>query len=242
MGDRKGDLMNINKVISVSDAVSHIQSDMSIMVGGFGLIGSPLTLIEQLTEKNVQNLTIYSNNIGESGKGLGKLLVQGKIKKVVGSYFTSNRDVVQKYNNGLINVELLPQGTFAEAIRAGGAGLGGIYTKTGVGTKLAENKETKIIDGEEFLFQKALKADIALIRAWKADRAGNLVYYKTARNFNPNMATAAKYVIAEVDEIVEVGELAPDEIVTPHIYVDAIVESEIILTEKGVVQRDKSKV
>lgn len=230
--------MKNNKVVSVSEAISHIQSDMSIMVGGFGLVGCPLTLLEELIEHDVGNLTIYSNNLGESGKGLGKLLVQGKIKKAIGSYFTSNRDVAHFYNKGLIDVELLPQGTFAEAIRAGGAGLGGIYTKAGIGTKLAENKETKMIDGEEFLFQKALKADVAIIRAWKSDRAGNLVYYKTARNFNPNMATAAKYVIAEVDEILEVGELAPDEIVTAHLYIDAIVKSQIILTEKGVVQRD----
>ncbi|WP_431028758.1 CoA transferase subunit A [Lysinibacillus sp. LZ02] len=234
--------MKRDKQVSVLEAISRIQSGMSIMVGGFGLIGSPLTLIEQLTEHDVKDLTIYSNNIGESGKGLGKILQQGKIKKAVGSYFTSNRDVVKLYNKGEMEVELLPQGTFAEAIRAGGAGLGGFYTKTAVGTKLAEDKEIKVIDGEEYLFQKSLRADVAIIRAWKADRAGNLIYYKTARNFNPNMATAASYVIAEVDEIVEVGELSSDEIVTPHLYVDAIVESRLVLTKEGVVERDKCKV
>lgn len=227
--------MNINKVVSIDDAVSKIQSDMSIMVGGFGLVGSPLTLIEKLTTLDITNLTILSNNIGESGKGLGKILQQGKIKKAIGSYFTSNKDVVQKYNNGEIEVELLPQGTFSEAIRAGGAGLGGFYTKTAVGTKLAEGKETKIINQEEFLFQPSLKSDIALIRAWKADRAGNLIYYKTGQNFNPNMATAATYVIAEVDEIVEIGSLPPESIDTSHLYVDAIIQSELILTNEGVV-------
>lgn len=234
--------MKVDKVVSVEEALSHITSKTSIMVGGFGLVGSPLTLIEKLTELDITDLTIYSNNIGESGKGLGKLLVQGKIKKVVGSYFTSNKDVVQQYNKGLIEVELLPQGTFAEAIRAGGAGLGGFYTKTGVGTKLSIGKESKIIDEEEYIFQKSIKTDVALIRAWKADKAGNLIYYKTARNFNPNMATAAKYTIVEVDEIVEVGELNPDEIVTPHIYIDAIIESQLILSEKGILQREKSEI
>jgi len=216
-----------------SQAITHIQSGMGVMVGGFGLVGSPLTLIEQLIQHDVKDLTIYSNNIGESGKGLGKLLNQGKIKKAVGSYFTSNRDVVQLYNKKELDVELLPQGTFSEAIRAGGAGLGGFYTKTAVGTKLAEGKPTMVIDGEEYLFQKSLKADVAIVRAWKADKLGNLVYYKTARNFNPNMATAAKFVIAEVDEIVEVGELNPDEIITPHLYVDAIVKCEITIEHVG---------
>ena len=231
--------MNINKVTTVNEAMQNVHSNMSIMVGGFGLIGSPLTLIEKLTQLDIYDLTIFSNNIGESGKGLGQVLNQGKIKKAVGSYFTSNRDVVAKYNNDEIEVELLPQGTFSEAIRAGGAGLGGFYTKTAVGTKLAEGKETKIINGEEYLFQPSLTADVAFIRAWKADRAGNLVYYKTGRNFNPNMATAAKYVIAEVDEIVEIGELSPDEIVTPHLFVDAVVKSEWILAKEGVVQREQ---
>ena len=159
---------------------------------------------------------------------------QGKLKKAIGSYFTSNRDVAKYYNAGELELELLPQGTLSEAIRAGGAGIGGFYTKTAVGTDLAKGKEIKEFDGEEYLLQKGLKADVAIIRAWKADRLGNLVYYKTAQNFNPNMATAASYVIAEVDEIVEVGELSPDEIVTPHLYVDAIVKSEWILTKEGV--------
>lgn len=213
-----------------------VKSGDSIMVGGFGLIGSPLTLIDELTRHDVKDLTIISNNVGEAGRGLGLLLRQGKIKKAIGSYFTSNREVAQWYNEGKLEIGLLPQGTFSEAIRAGGAGIGGFYTKTAVGTELAKGKETKEIDGETYLFEKALKANVALVRAEKADTKGNLIYYKTARNFNPIMATAADYVIAEVDEIVEEGELSPEEIVTPHLYVDAIVTSRLILTNEGVVE------
>ncbi|MCZ2258444.1 CoA transferase subunit A [Sporosarcina sp. G11-34] len=226
--------MRINKQKTISAVVGNIKSGQTIMVGGFGLIGCPLSVIEYLKEHDVSELTVISNNVGESGEGLGILLRQGKFKKAIGSYFTSNRDVAKYYNAGELEIELLPQGTMSEAIRAGGAGIGGFYTKTAVGTDLAIGKELKEIDGEKYLLQKSLKADVAIIKAWKADRMGNLVYYKTARNFNPNMATAASYVIAEVDEIVEVGELSPDDIVTPHLYVDAIVKSEWILTKEGV--------
>ena len=156
---------------------------------------------------DVKDLTIVSNNLGESGKGLGILLNQNKIKKGIGSYFTSNRDVGEKYQKGEIELELLPQGTLAESLRAGGAGLGGYYTTTGVGTDLAKGKEEREIDGVKYILEKAIRADVALIRAHKADTLGNLVYYKTARNFNPLMATAAKKVIVEVDEIVEPGTL-----------------------------------
>ena len=225
-----------DKQMSVSDALAHIQSGQTIMVGGFGLIGCPLTLIQYLTEHDVNELTVISNNVGEAGKGLGMLLRQGKIKKAIGSYFTSNRDVAKFYNEGKIELELLPQGTLSEAIRAGGAGIGGFYTKTAVGTDLAAGKEVKELKGETYLLQESLTADVAIVKAWKADRLGNLVYYKTARNFNPNMATAASFVIAEVDEIVEVGELSPEEITTPHLFVDAIVKSEWELTKEGVRQ------
>ncbi|WP_158735943.1 CoA transferase subunit A [Alteribacillus sp. YIM 98480] len=218
--------------------IENVQTGDTIMVGGFGLIGSPLTLIDALTKRDASELTIISNNVGEAGKGLGILLQQGKLKKAVGSYFTSNREVAQWYNEGKLELELLPQGTFSEAIRAGGAGIGGFYTKTAVGTDLAKGKETKEIDGETYLLEKALKADVALVRAFKADTKGNLVYYKTARNFNPIMASAAKYVIAEVDEIVEEGELSPEEIVTPHLYVDAVIKSRLILTKDGVIERE----
>lgn len=228
--------MSAFKLAEPYDVIQKVQSGDVIMVGGFGLIGSPLTLIDELTRLDVSELTIISNNVGEAGKGLGLLLRQGKIKKAIGSYFTSNREVAKWYNEGKLEIELLPQGTFSEAIRAGGAGIGGFYTKTAVGTELAKGKETKVIDGEAYLFEKALKADVALVRAQKADTKGNLVYYKTARNFNPIMATAADYVIAEVDEIVEEGELSPEEIITPHLFVDALVTSRLILTKEGVLE------
>lgn len=222
---------------SIPEVVQHIKPGHTLMVGGFGLVGSPLSIIYHLIDYDVTDLTVISNNVGEQGEGLGKLLQQGKIKKAIGSYFTSNRDVAKFYNQGELELELLPQGTLAEAIRAGGAGIGGFYTKTAVGTDLAKDKETKVIKDEEYVFQEGITADVAIIRAWKADTLGNLVYYKTARNFNPDMATAASYVIAEVDEIVEVGELPPEDIVTQHLYVDAIVKSEFVLTKEGVKQR-----
>lgn len=195
------------------------------MVGGFGLVGCPLTLISALEERGLRDLVVISNNLGEPGLGLGSLLLQKRIKKAIGSFFTSNPDVAQAHERGELEVELLPQGTFCEAIRAGGAGLGGFYTPTGVGTQLAEHREVCEIDGRRYLFQERLWADYALIRAYKADELGNLTYYKTARNFNPVMATAASRVIAEVDEIVEVGALSPEEIITPHLYVDTLVLS-----------------
>lgn len=229
--------MGLNKQTTAIEVINKVKSGDTIMVGGFGLIGSPLTLIDALIKHDARDLTIISNNLGEAGEGLGLLLRQGKIKKAIGSYFTSNREAVQYYNEGKLDIELIPQGTLSEAIRAGGAGIGGFYTKTAVGTELAKGKETKVIDGETYLFEKALKADVALIRAHKSDTKGNLIYYKTARNFNPIMATAAKFVIAEVDEIVPDGELSPEEIITPHLYVDAIVKSELILTKEGVVKR-----
>lgn len=220
---------------NIQDALSFVKSGHTVLVGGFGLIGAPLSLIDGLTEKDVKNLTIVSNNLGESGKGLGILLNQNKIKKGIGSYFTSNRDVGDKYQKGEIELELLPQGTLAESLRAGGAGLGGYYTTTGVGTDLAKGKEEREIDGVKYILEKAIRADVALIRAHKADTLGNLVYYKTARNFNPLMATAAKKVIVEVDEIVEPGVLNPEEIVTPFLFVDVIVVANLVLTKEGVV-------
>ncbi len=219
----------------ITQALDCIKSGDTVLVGGFGLIGAPLTLIDGLTERDVNELTIVINNLGESGKGLGILLNQNKIKKGIGSYFTSNRDVGDKYQNGEIELELLPQGTLAESLRAGGAGLGGYYTTTGVGTDLAIGKEEREIDGISYILEKAIRADVALIRAHKADTLGNLVYYKTARNFNPLMATAAKTVIVEVDEIVEAGELNPEEVVTPFIYIDTIVKAQQVLTKEGVV-------
>ncbi|MDM5206424.1 CoA transferase subunit A [Cytobacillus kochii] len=223
------------KIFSTAkEAIEKLESNQTIMVGGFGLIGAPLTLIDELTQKDVSGLTIISNNLGEKGKGLGILVNQKKVKKGIGSYFTSNRDVGDAYQRGELELELLPQGTLAESIRAGGAGIGGYYTKTGVGTELSVGKEEKEINGVKYIFEPALTANVALVRAWKADTLGNLVYYKTARNFNPMMATAADYVIAEVDEIVQPGELSPEEIITPHLFVNGIVKAAKILTKDGV--------
>ena len=219
---------------SVEEALEVIKSGDTIMVGGFGLVGAPLTLIDGLVKKDVKDLTIISNNLGEQGKGLGILLQQKKVKKAIGSYFTSNKHVGEALQRGEIELELLPQGTLSESIRAGGAGLGGYYTKTAVGTELGKGKDVKMIDGEEYLFEKAIRADVSIIRAHKADTLGNLNYYKTAQNFNPIMAAAGKYVIAEVDKIVDQGELSADEIVTPHLYVDAVVLAKKILTNEGV--------
>jgi 3-oxoacid CoA-transferase A subunit len=219
-----------SKVISVEDAATLVRPGSTVMVGGFGLVGSPLTILEALlSAENATGLTTISNNVGEPGKGLGRLLLEGKIRRAIGSYFTSNPDVMERYRSGELETRLVPQGTLAEAIRAGGAGLGGFYTKTGVGSDLAEGREVREIDGELYLFEMPLRADIALIRAHRADTLGNLTYYKTARNFNPDMAAAAEVVVAEVDEIVEAGALDPEHVVTPHPYVDFLVRSEIRL-------------
>ncbi len=195
----------------------------TVMVGGFGLVGKPLTLVSALIRSPVKELTVISNNLGEPGKYLGEALLAGKIRRAIGSFFTSNPDVGRAHAAGTLQVVLLAQGTLCEAIRAGGAGLGGFYTPTGVGTLLAAGKEIKEIRGKFHVFEEALTADVALIRAHRADRLGNLVYYRTARNFNPMMATAARTVVAEVDEIVETGELDPETIATPHLYVDHLV-------------------
>ncbi|MDV6377459.1 CoA transferase subunit A [Sporosarcina sp. GW1-11] len=213
----------MKKLITKEQVIPLIQNGHTVMVGGFGLTGAPLTLIEMLGDSPVKDLTVISNNLGEPGKGLGKLLVQKKIKKAIGSFFTSNIDAVKASQAGELEVELLPQGTMAEAIRAGGAGVGAIYIKASVDTLLSEGKEMRVIDDTKYVFQEALKADVAIIKAYKCDTLGNLIYRKSARNFNPPMATAAKVVIAEVEEIVEVGQLTPDEIVTPHLYVNYVV-------------------
>ena len=218
----------MKKRLNPADALQFIKSGDTLLVGGFGLSGTPLTLIDELVNSDKDNLTVISNNLGEEGKGLGKLLVAGKLKKAKGSYFTTNRDAVKAWSKGELEIELIPQGTLAEAIRCGGAGIGGFYAKTGAGTKLAEGKEEKVIDGESYIFEKAIKGDVAIIKALKADTLGNLIYDKTARNFNPFLATAAKVVIAEVDEIVEAGAFAPEEVVTPHLYVDYVVINQYV--------------
>ena len=194
------------EVVDAARAVAEIGRGDTVMVGGFGLVGAPLTLIEALVASAAaRELTVISNNLGEPGKGLGALLLAGGVRKAIGSYFTSNPDVVAAHERGELEVELLPQGTLSESIRSGGAGLGGFYTPTAVGTQLADGREEREIDGARYLFYPSLRADVALVRARTADELGNLVYDKTARNFNPDMATAGRVVVAEVDEIVPVG-------------------------------------
>jgi len=205
-------------------AISRVRDGDVVMVGGFGLVGQPLRLVEALVGSGRKDLTVISNNVGEPGRGLGMLLREGQLRKAIGSFFTSNPEVAAAKREGRLDVELLPQGTLAEGIRCGGAGIPAFYTPTAVGTVLAEGKETRVFeDGRSYLLERALRANVALVHAHRADRLGNLVYRKTARNFNPMMATAADLVLAEVDEVVEVGELDPDAIVTPHLYVDVVV-------------------
>jgi 3-oxoacid CoA-transferase A subunit len=211
--------------ISAEEAVARVRSGDTVMVGGFGLVGAPLALIDALVEhSDATDLTIVSNNIGEPGRGLGKLLRQGRIRKGISSYFTSNPEAVDAVNAGEIEATLLPQGTFAEAIRAGGAGVGGFFTPVGAGTLLAEGKEERLLDGVPHVLERPLRADVALVYAARADRLGNLWYRHTARNFNPLMATAARLTIAEAGEVVDVGELESESIHTPHLYVDLLVE------------------
>ncbi len=217
--------MSVDTLVDPAAAVAHVRSGDVVMVGGFGLVGAPLTLIDALVEhSDATDLTIVSNNIGEPGRGLGKLLRQGRIKRGISSYFTSNPEAVEAVNAGEIDATLMPQGTFAEAIRAGGAGIGGFFTPVAAGTLLAEGKEQRELDGVTHVLELPLTADVALVYAARADRLGNLWYRHTARNFNPLMATAAKTTIAEAGEIVEVGELEPESVQTPHLYVDVLVE------------------
>ena len=216
--------MTVGAVMSAEEAVSCVRSGDTVMVGGFGLVGAPLTLIDALVDSSdATDLTIVSNNIGEPGRGLGKLLRQGRIRRGISSYFTSNPEAVAAVNAGEINATLLPQGTFAESIRAGGAGIGGFYTPVGAGTLLAEGKEERLIDGVPHVLEQPLRADVALVYAARGDSLGNLWYRRTARNFNPAMATAARVTVAEVGELVPVGELEPESVVTPHLYVDRLV-------------------
>ncbi|MEW9032931.1 MAG: CoA transferase subunit A [Planifilum fimeticola] len=206
---------------TAEEAVRLIRSGSTVMVGGFGLSGAPLRLIDALERAGVRDLTVISDNIER--RSLGKWVQAGMVKKAVGTYFTTNPDVVEAYHAGRIEVELLPQGTFCEAIRAGGSGIPAFYTPTSAGTDLAKGKEIRYFDGRPYVLERALRGDVSLIRAHKADELGNLVYYKTARNFNPLMAMASDWVIAEVDEIVPAGSLDPEAIVTPHVFVDILV-------------------
>lgn len=213
----------MNKVIgSAEEATRDIQDGATLMVGGFGLCGVPEDLIDALVRKGVKNLTTISNNAGVDQYGLGKLLSQGQIRKHIGSYVGENKMFEQMVLSGKVELELNPQGTLAERIRAGGAGIPAFFTPTGAGTMVAEGKEVREFNGRPHVMERALHADFALIKAWKADRWGNLVFRKTARNFNPVMATAARVTIAEVEEIVEPGQLDPDRVHVPSVYVKRV--------------------
>ena len=201
----------MNKVVgSADEAIRDMQDGAVLMVGGFGLCGVPEDLIDAVLRKGVKDLTTISNNAGVDQFGLGKLLQSRQIKKHIGSYVGENKMFEQLVLSGQLDLELNPQGTLAERIRAGGAGIAAFYTPTGYGTLVAEKKETREFDGRQYVMERGLKADYALVKAWKADRWGNLVFRKTARNFNPMMATAARITVAEVEELVEVGEIPPD--------------------------------
>lgn len=221
--------MACDKLKSAKEALALVKSGDRVMVAGFGRSGDPKQLVAALSAtEGVKDLTIISNDLGSPNAGLGELLSKGKVKALIGTYYNWNPDVPAAAQAGQITVELVPQGTFAEAIRAAGVGIPAFYTPTAVGTELAKGKETRVFNGVEYLLQESFSADVALIHADKADELGNLVYHTTARNFNPAMATAAKLVIAEVNEIVPAGSLDPESIVTPHMYVDVIV-----LKDKG---------
>lgn len=212
-----------DKRTTAAEAVAAIHSGDRIMVGSFGNSGYPETLVDAVAESQLKDLTIISNDMGSPGIGLGRFLTNRQVKALIGNYYNWNPEVAAAKNEGIIDVTLVPQGTFAEAIRAAGVGIPAFYVATGVGTELAAGKPTAEFDGRTYVLERAIHADVALVRACRADTLGNLVYYKTARNFNPLMAMAARLTIAEVDEIVAAGELDPECIVTPHIFVDKLV-------------------
>jgi 3-oxoacid CoA-transferase subunit A len=217
----------MNKVVaSAEEAIRDVNDGAVIMIGGFGLCGIPENLIRALVRKGSKNLTTISNNVGVDGLGNGLLLAAGQIVHHMGTYVGENKLLEEMVLTGKIRLDLVPQGTFSERIRAGGAGIPAFFTPTGVGTMVAEGKETREFDGRTYVLERGLKADFAFVKAWKGDRMGNLVYRKTARNFNPMMATAAKVTIAEVEHLVEVGELDGEAIHTPSIYVKRIFQGE----------------
>ena len=217
----------MNKVVATAaQAVAIIPDGATILMGGFGLCGVPENLIKALHARGTTGLTVISNNAGVDEFGAGMLLKARQIKKMIATYVGENREFERQFLSGEIEVELVPQGTLSERIRAAGAGIGGFFTPTGYGTLVAEGKETRTIDGKAYVFEKPLHADFAFVKAWKGDRAGNLVYRRTARNFNPMMATAARVTIAEVEQLVEPGAIDPDHVVTPGIFVTHILQGE----------------
>jgi len=210
------------RIASADQAVSNLKDGMTILIGGFGLCGIPENLIAAVEGKGTRNLTIVSNNAGVDGFGIGVLLGKRQVKKMVSTYVGENKLFEQLVTSGEMELELNPQGTFAERIRAGGAGIPAFYTPTGYGTLVADGKETREFAGRQYVLERGIRGDFAFIKAWKGDRWGNLIYRKTARNFNPMMATAADYVIAEVEELVDLGSLDADNVHTPGLYVNAI--------------------
>jgi 3-oxoacid CoA-transferase subunit A len=215
----------VNKVLaSAEEAVARIPDGATILMGGFGLCGIPETLIAALRARGTTGLTIISNNAGIDEFGIGVLLRARQVRKMISTYVGENKEFERQFLAGELEVELVPQGTFAERIRAGGAGIGGFFTPTGYGTLVSEGKETRVINGKPYVLESPLKADFAFVKGWRGDRTGNLVYRKTARNFNPVMATAADVTIAEVEQLVEPGELDPEQVVTPGIFVRYILQ------------------
>ena len=217
--------MKVTPQISLTEASKLVKSGNIMIVGGFGMTGNPVQLLHALAETDVNDLTYVGNNVGEAGLGGGRLLRNKQISKAIGSFFTSNPEAVAAAQNADIDVELLPQGTLAEAIRAGGTGIGGFFTPTSANTPLSDNREVRTLNGTDMVFIPAIKGDVSLIRAWKADTAGNLQYRMTESNFNPAAAMASKLVIAEVEEIVPVGELDPNLIHTQSCFVDYLVQA-----------------
>jgi 3-oxoacid CoA-transferase subunit A len=222
--DHRESLINMSKKVfaNAKEALAGVQDNMTYLVGGFGLCGIPENCIEALRDSGVKNITCVSNNAGVDDFGLGLLLQTRQIKKMMSSYVGENATFEKQYMSGELELEFCPQGTLAERLRAGGAGIPAFYTPTGVGTKIAEGKESRDFDGREFILEKGITGDFAFVKAWKGDKFGNLIFRKTARNFNPMIATAGKITIAEVEELVEVGELEPDQIHTPGVYVQRI--------------------
>ncbi|MBT9156703.1 MAG: Acetate CoA-transferase subunit alpha [Firmicutes bacterium] len=214
-----------NKITSASEALATLQDGMTVMIGGFLCVGTPEGLVDEVLQKGIRELTVIGNDTGFPDKGIGRLIVAKRVKKAVASHIGTNPETGRQMHAGETEVVLVPQGTLAEQVRAAGAGLGGVLTPTGVGTVVEEGKQKLIIDGREFLLEQPLAADFALIKAHKADEKGNLVYRRAARNFNPLMAMAAKVVVAEVEEIVPVGAIDPDEVMTPGLFITHIVRA-----------------
>jgi len=228
-------MAGFNKVVnSYQEAMAGLEDGMTVLAGGFGLCGIPENLIKEIKKMGTKDLTVVSNNCGTTEHGLGLLLLDRQIKKMVASYVGENANFEAQMMAGELDVVLTPQGTLAEKMRAGGAGIPAFYTATGYGTPVAEGKETREFDGRQYIMEEAITGDFAIVKAWKADTFGNLVYRKTARNFNPLAATAGKITVVEVEEIVQPGELSPDEIHTPGIYVNRVILGQF---EKTIEQR-----